>query len=161
MFETRLATEADAELIGEQRRRMFLDSGQADEVRIEEVIASFVPWARAKLIDGSYVGWLTEEDGRVVAGAGMLLMDFPPHWMDSQPIRAYLLNVYVEPAFRRRGLASHLLEMAVKDAHRRRIKVVSLHASKFGRPLYALNGFASTNEMILWSEGAAAGGGIS
>ena len=56
---------------------MFLDSGQADEARIEEVIASFVPWARAKLIDGSYVGWLTEEDGRVVAGAGMMLMEFP------------------------------------------------------------------------------------
>jgi ribosomal protein S18 acetylase RimI-like enzyme len=161
MFETKLATEADAELIGEQRRRMFLDSGQANEERIEEVIANFVPWARAKLIDGSYIGWLTEEDGHVVAGAGMLLMDFPPHWMDPQPVRAYLLNVYVDPAFRRRGLASKLLEMAVADARRRGIKVVSLHASKFGKPLYALNGFAPTNEMILWSEGDAAGGGIS
>jgi ribosomal protein S18 acetylase RimI-like enzyme len=122
---------------------------------------NFIPWVRAKLIDGSYVGWLTEQDGCVVAGAGMMLMDFPPHWMDPQPVRAYLLNVYVEPEFRRRGLASHLLEMAVKDAHRRGIRVVSLHASKFGRPLYALNGFAPTNEMILWSEGDAAGGGIS
>lgn len=156
-----MAVAEDAEIIGEHRRRMFLDSGQADEERIEAVIASFVPWARAKLADGSYVGWLTEEDGHVVAGAGMLLMDFPPHWMDPQPVRAYLLNVYVEPAFRKRGLARNLLEMAVNDALRRGIKVVSLHASKFGRPLYALNGFAPTNEMILWSEGDAAGGGIS
>ncbi len=131
---------------------MFVDSDQADDERMDTVIAKFVPWVRARLLDGSYVGWLTEEHGRAVAGAGMLLMDFPPHWMDPEPVRAYLLNVYVDPAFRGRGLARELLEMAVNDAKRRGIKVVSLHASKFGKPLYERNGFEPTNEMILWSE---------
>ncbi|MEO6815981.1 MAG: GNAT family N-acetyltransferase [Edaphobacter sp.] len=152
MFETRLATEADAELISEQRCRMFADSGQGDEVRLKEVDENFVPWVRERLSDGRYVGWLTAEDGRVVAGAGMLWMDFPPHWMDPEPVRAYLLNVYVEPEFRGRGLARELLEMAMNDAKQRGIKVVSLHASTFGKPLYERNGFNSTNEMILWNE---------
>jgi ribosomal protein S18 acetylase RimI-like enzyme len=160
MLETRLAVAADAELIGEQRYRMFVDSGQADEARMKTVIANFVPWVRTRLIDGRYVGWLTEKDGRVVAGAGMLLMDFPPHWMDPEPVRAYLLNVYVAPEFRGRGLARELLEMAVNDARRRGIKVVSLHASKFGRPLYERNGFEPTNEMMLWSEADVAGEGV-
>jgi ribosomal protein S18 acetylase RimI-like enzyme len=79
----------------------------------------------------------------------MWLMDFPPHWMDAEPVRAYLLNFYVEPEFRGRGLASELLTTAVEDARRRGIKVVSLHASKFGKPLYERNGFEPTNEMIL------------
>jgi ribosomal protein S18 acetylase RimI-like enzyme len=90
----------------------------------------------------------------------MLLMDFPPHWMDPEPVRAYLLNVYVDPEFRGRGLARELLEMAVNDARRRGIKVVSLHASKFGRPLYERNGFEPTNEMMLWSEADVAGEGV-
>jgi GNAT superfamily N-acetyltransferase len=149
MFETRLATGADAELIGEQRHRMFVDSGQADDDLMQTVIAKFVPWVRAKLEDGSYIGWLTSEDGRVVAGAGMWLMDFPPHWMDVEPVRAYLLNFYVDPAFRGHGLAHTLLKTAVREARRRGIKVVSLHASKFGKPLYERNGFEATNEMIL------------
>lgn len=152
MFETRLATEADAELISEQRYRMFVDSTQVNDVRLKEVTEKFVPWVRERLIDGRYVGWLTAEDGRVVAGAGVLFMDFPPHWMDPEPVRAYLLNVYVDPAFRGRGLAKELLEVAMNDARRRGIKVMSLHASEFGRPLYERNGFKSTNEMILWSE---------
>src|SRR6185437_2080992 len=152
MFETRVATEADAELISEQRRRMFVDSAQASEARLQEVADKFVPWVRERLIDGRYVGWLTEENGRVVAGAGLLFMDFPPHWMDPEPVRAYLLNVYVDPAFRGRGLAKELLKIAMNDAKRRGIKVMSLHASEFGRPLYERNGFKSTNEMILWSE---------
>jgi ribosomal protein S18 acetylase RimI-like enzyme len=79
-------------------------------------------------------------------------MDFPPHWMDSGPVRAYLLNFYVDPAFRGRGYARELLETAVGDARRRGIKVVSLHASKFGRPLYESSGFETTNEMRLWSD---------
>ncbi|HUZ95134.1 MAG TPA: GNAT family N-acetyltransferase [Edaphobacter sp.] len=157
MFETRLATEADAELISEQRCQMFVDSGQGNEARLKDVADNFVPWVRERLIDGRYVGWLTAEDGRVVAGAGVLFMDFPPHWMDSEPVRAYLLNVYVEPEFRGRGLARELLVMAVNDARQRGIKVVSLHASKFGRPLYERNGFEPTNEMILWSEKDVAG----
>ena len=90
MFETRLATVADAELIGEQRRRMFLDSVPTDDAQLERMIAKFVPWVRAKLEDGSYVGWLTSNDWRVVAGAGMWLMEFPPHWMHEEPVRAYM-----------------------------------------------------------------------
>src|SRR6185437_10835778 len=103
MFEIRLATEADAELISEQRYRMFVDSTQVNDARLKEVTKNFVPWVRERLIDGRYVGWLAEEDERVVAGAGVLFMDFPPHWMDPEPIRAYLLNVYVDPWFRGRG----------------------------------------------------------
>jgi GNAT superfamily N-acetyltransferase len=149
MFETRLATAADAELIGQQRSMMFIDAGQADEALTQKVFAKFVPWVRPKLEDGSYVGWLVSKDGVVVAGAGMLLMDFPPHWMDPEPMRAYLLNFYVHPEFRGHGLAYRLLKVAVEDARRRGIKVISLHASKFGKPLYERNGFKATNEMFL------------
>jgi GNAT superfamily N-acetyltransferase len=143
MFETRLATVADVELIGRQ----------ADGEAMRAMIASFVPWVRERLRLGTYVAWLVEEDGRVVAGAGMLLMDFPPHWMDAEPVRAYLLNFYVEPEFRRRGLAYELLKTAVNDARRRGIKVISLHASKFGKPSYERYGFEPTNEMMLRLQG--------
>jgi GNAT superfamily N-acetyltransferase len=149
MFETRLATVADAELIGEQRRRMFQDSVDTNEAQLTAMISKFVPWVRAKLEDESYVGWLTSKDGRVVAGAGMWLMEFPPHWMHEEAVRAYLLNFYVDPEFRGHGLAYSLLKTVVSETRRRGIKVVSLHASKFGKPLYERNGFELSNEMIL------------
>jgi GNAT superfamily N-acetyltransferase len=149
MFETRLATEADAGLIAEQRAKMFEDAGQAAVAELQEMMANFVEWVQPRLRDGRYVGWIVEEDGRAVAGAGSWLMDFPPHWMDAAPVRAYLLNFYVEPAARGRGLAYSLLKSAVEDARRRGIKVVSLHASSFGKPLYERNGFEPTNEMML------------
>jgi GNAT superfamily N-acetyltransferase len=149
MFETRLATVEDAELIAQQRRNMFVDAGQADNAELQPMMENFVRWVRPKLEDGSYVGWLTSEGGRVVAGAGMWLMDFPPHWMDEGSVRAYLLNFYVDPEVRGRGLAGQLLKLAVDESDRRGIEVVTLHASKFGRPIYERFGFEATNEMML------------
>jgi GNAT superfamily N-acetyltransferase len=136
---------------------MFVDAGQAEDAKLQTMMENFVVWVRPRLSDGSYVGWLVEENGGVVAGAGMWLIDFPPHWMDAEPMRAYLLNFYVDPGFRGRGLAYDLLKTAVEEARRRGIKVVSLHASKFGKPLYERNGFEATNEMILQLGGGQAG----
>jgi GNAT superfamily N-acetyltransferase len=144
-----MATVEDARLIAGQRRRMFAESGQADAETMGRMEENFVAWVRPRLADGSYLGWLMEEDGRVVAGAGLWLMDFPPHWMDAEPVRGYLLNFYTEPTHRGRGIAGQMLEVTVGEARRRGIGVVSLHASKFGRPIYERNGFAGTNEMML------------
>ena len=144
-----MATEEDAALIAEHRRRMFVDSGQAESAAMDLMVANFVEWVRPRLADGRYLGWLTEDDGAVVGGAGMWLMDFPPHFLDPEPVRAYLLNFYVAPAARGRGLAETMLTTAVDEARRRGIGVVSLHASRMGRPIYERNGFEGTNEMML------------
>lgn len=73
---------------------------------------------------------------------------FPPHWRDPEPLRVYLTNFYVKPEARGRGLAHGLLKTAVQEARCRGIKVVALHASKFGRPIYERNGFEESNEMM-------------
>jgi len=149
MAETRRATAADAEAIAEQRRQMFADAGLADKAAMGQMVANFVPWVRLKIEDGSYAGWLTEEDGRLVAGAGLWVMEWPPHYLDAEARRAYLLNFYVAPEMRGRGLARALLALALGEAKVRGIKVVTLHASKFGKPIYEQNGFEMSNEMML------------
>jgi len=119
------------------------------------VIANFEPWVRERLATGTYVGWLTSPAGepeKIVAGAGLLLMDFPPHFLDAGSVRAYLLNFYVDPEYRGSGLAYRLLRTAIEETRRRGIAVVSLHASKFGKPLYERNGFATSNEMLLLNQ---------
>jgi GNAT superfamily N-acetyltransferase len=132
---------------------MFVEMGQPEDERMVAMLRNFVGWVRGRLRDGSYIGWLVVEGDSVVGGAGMLLMDFPPHWRDPEPLRAYLLNFYVGPEARGGGLAYGLLKTAIGEARSRGIKVVSLHASEFGRPLYERNGFEATNEMMLSLEG--------
>lgn len=72
-------------------------------------------------------------------------------------MRAYLLNFYVDADFRGHGLAFELLKTSVEDVRRRGIGVVSLHASKFGKPLYECNGFEASTEMMLRLDGSSVG----
>jgi ribosomal protein S18 acetylase RimI-like enzyme len=149
MLTTRLATASDAHLITDHRRRMFVDAGRPDNAVLDVMVQTHEPWVARAIDDARYIGWLTEDQGHVVAGAGLLLLDWPPHPLDPRSTqRGYLCNVYVEPEYRRRRLASHLIEMALAEARRRHIRVVALHSTDEARHLYEVNGFRRTNEMF-------------
>ena len=149
MLETRPATAADAAILTHHRHRMFVDAGRRDNPVLHVMSQHFEPWVVRMINEGKYLGWLTEDDGKVVAGAGLLLLDWPPHPLDPrQDKRGYLLNVYVEPEHRRQKLASHLIDQALAEAHKQKIRVVALHSTDAGKPLYESNGFRRTNEMF-------------
>ena len=144
-YTIRHAAPADAPLIAAQREAMFTDMG----TEYTEAVANFTSWVRRHLEAGTYLGWLVEAEGEAVAGAGLLLLDWPPHFIDPQPLRSYLLNVYTRPAHRGHGLARRLTELAIAETRRRGVGIMSLHASEFGRPIYEKLGFTPTNEMRL------------
>ena len=149
MLETRLATAADAELITAHRRAMFAAMGSTPASVLDAMSRNFQPWVARMLTEGKYMGWITLDGTRPVAGAGLLVLDWPPHPLDlGSEHRGYLLNVYVEPAHRRKRIASHLIELALDEARRRRIRVVALHSTAAGRALYETNGFRTTDEMF-------------
>ena len=152
----RRATEADAAIIASQRVKMFQDNGLVPVGTWEQLERDSLEWTARKLRDGSYVGWLAEDAGgasgeraRVIGGAGVWFMEWPPHWMHPEPMRGYLLNVYVAPEARRRGLARELVLLATDECKRRGLHLAVLHASQMGQPIYEELGWESSNEMVL------------
>jgi ribosomal protein S18 acetylase RimI-like enzyme len=149
MLETRIATPADSALIASHRRAMFASMGGFDESVLDTLRRASEPWTARMIEAGKYLGWITFDDPRPVASAGMLILDWPPHPFDpTGETRAYLLNVFVDAEYRRRGLARSLIELGLAEARRRNIRVVSLHASREGAALYEHLGFKTTNEML-------------
>jgi GNAT superfamily N-acetyltransferase len=145
----REATVDDVDVVLEHRRHMFADMGLGDAESRDAMVAASRPYLLAAIREGSYRGWLAEVDGRVVAGGGIVIATFPPLPWELQPRRASILNVYTEPACRRRGLARRLLERMVQWCRDEGFASVSLHASQDGRPLYEALGFTPTNELRL------------
>jgi len=149
MLQTRVATVADVTLIASHRKAMFAAMGGIEESVLEEMRRNCEPWLRRMMRDGKYCGWIAFEDGTPIASAGLLLLDWPPHPLDpAGEVRGYLLNVFVESAYRRLGLARQLVEACMQEARQRGIRVISLHASDAGRPLYETLGFRATSEML-------------
>ncbi len=148
-FETRRATLNDAALIVAHRRAMFDAMGIAGPEVLDEMTRHFEPWLLPRLADGRYTGWITAHENLPISSAGLLLLDWPPHPREpAGSLRGYILNVFVEAGYRRRGLARTLLEECLAHARSRNIRIVTLHASEEGRPLYEGLGFKPSNEMM-------------
>lgn len=127
---------------------MFLEMRSADEAALDEMSGRFAPWVKEKIARDEYLSWFAiAEDGSVAAGAGMWLMEWPPHYLGRSPRRGYLMNVYTEERFRRLGLAKHLVETAMEWCRSNGVDVMALHASDAGRPMYEAMGFKATNEL--------------
>ena len=79
----------------------------------------------------------------------MILVEYHPSPIDPRPRRPWVVNVYVEQAWRRRGLARQLMDVMVQWSRAAGYSNLFLHASDDGRPLYESLGFGATNEMRL------------
>ena len=157
MFETRIATRSDAALIAAHRKAMCLAMKNANESTMKDVEESVLenvrqnsePWVARMIAEDKYLGWIVSDGGKPVASAGMLILDWAPHPLDpGGEHRGYVLNIFVEPEYRKRGLAHELVRLCMAEAERRRIGVVTLHSSDAGRRIYESFGFRATNEMM-------------
>ncbi|MDH0303359.1 MULTISPECIES: GNAT family N-acetyltransferase [unclassified Pseudomonas] len=138
---------SDLEMICAQREAMFLEAG-GDPARLRTMSEHFRPWLRPRLADGRYHGFALLDAGLAVAAIGLMEIEWPPHPAHPrEDRRGYVLNVYVEPSHRRRGLASSLMRLAEAEFIRRGVGFAVLHATEVGRPVYAGLGWTATTEM--------------
>ncbi|MGB1287942.1 MAG: GNAT family N-acetyltransferase [Aggregatilineales bacterium] len=148
-YTQRFATLDDAEKITQHRYLMFVDIGKAQEEQLQVMNTAFETWVRDELAAGQYIGVFMIHDTEIVAGAGLWLEPRAPGPSDASTVGAKIVNVYVNPEHRRKGLARCMMQVLLDEARTRHLKSVVLHASDEGRGLYESMGFAVTNEMRL------------
>jgi len=150
MVTTRPVGLSDLDLICRHREDMFRASnapGRSNE-SLRAMTASFRVWIEPRLRDGNYFGYIVEEDGAAVAGIGLMIIDWPPHPLHpNEDKRGYVLNLFVEPLHRKRGLAKMLTGLGEAEIARRGVSFTILHATRMGRPLYEQIGWTQTAEM--------------
>lgn len=156
-FLVRDATLDDIDTMAFHRAAMFRDMGKLPEALFENMLdASRLYFARA-FSEGEYLAWLVspaEDPARIVAGAGIQLrLALPTLRTDHDGVsvvsglQGLVVNVYTEPAFRRRGLARLAMQTVLREARERCAAGIVLHAAPEARPLYESLGFVPTNEM--------------
>ena len=147
-FTLRNANVGDIDVLVYHRYAMWRDMRLSASV-LEAVETPARAYFTAALPTGGYVGWLAEADGKVVGGGGVVISAWPGLAGSTLPNRAMILNMFVEPDYRRRGIARALMLAMIEWCKAQGFSSVGLHASEEGRPLYESLRFQPTNEMRL------------
>lgn len=93
------------------------------------------------IADGTFVCMLAEDNGNVMATASLVITEMPANSSFMNGITGTLVNVLTYPEYRRKGIATKVLEEVLKEARRLQVSSVSLSATAQGEPLYDKMGF--------------------
>jgi GNAT superfamily N-acetyltransferase len=97
---------------------------------------------------------VADDNGIFAASAFLAINCVPanPFWPTGK--NGVILNVLTKPDYRRKGLASQVMQRLIEEAKQQNLSCLELSASKMGRPLYEKLGFqvkdlSHSTEMVL------------
>ena len=145
-MEYRLATLEDIPEMCRLRTLQLIDEGEDEPVDVTAEMADFF---RRKMEEGSFVQYMLEDDdGKIIATAGILYMECTPGFHCRDGVRGYITDMYTAPEYRRRGIATHMLGMLRDDAVSRKVRRIMLGASVYGMPVYRKFGFRDIDDWM-------------
>ncbi len=136
----------DIDLLTETRIKVLRAANQlSDEEDMKEVEKESYHYYQKALLDGSHIAYLVFDKDCFVGAGGVCFFQVMPTYHNPRGKKAYIMNMYTAPEYRRRGIASKTLDMLIKEARNKGIRAISLEATDMGRPLYEKYGFVKMN----------------
>ena len=149
-MELRRATISDTETLIRLRVAFLTDGGYRGEgedlAALEERLRTYF---ETTIPTGELVAVLAEEDGKVASVAYLSVSRRYSRRVEAVVPCGMIYNVYTPPEFRRRGLATRVLEELLCAAKELALDSVELLASEAGKPLYEKFGFVEPSHTYM------------
>ncbi len=81
------------------------------------------------------------QTARLIGCGDVCFYEVMPTYQNPSGQKAYVMNMYTRPPWRRQGAASQTLALLVRRAHERGVAHIALEATDEGRLLYQKHGF--------------------
>ena len=105
---------------------------------------------------GEHIAYLVYDNETFIGAGGVSFYQVMPTYHNPTGKKAYIMNMYTAPAyrrqgiafhtFRRQGIAFHTLDLLVKDIRKQGVSQIALEATEMGRPLYEKYGFVKIED---------------
>lgn len=153
-FKIRRATIKDMDVLVEHRRAMFEEMARMTAEERKVAGDSYRAWATEMMKQKLFHGYIVETGRGKVAASGCV-------WLrQSQPSRGhpatmvpYVMSIYTDSAFRRKGLATTIMKETMAWSRKHGYRKMTLHASLAGRKVYSQLGWKRTWEMEVRLDG--------
>lgn len=141
-MEYRVATLDDLDLLTASCVKVLRAANKLDDsVDMTEIKKESYNYYKKALADGTHFAILVMDDGNFIGAGGVSFYNVMPTFHNPSGKKAYIMNMYTDPNYRRQGIAYKTLDMLFDVSKERGICQISLEATEMGRPLYEKYGF--------------------
>lgn len=117
-----------------------------DEVNMDEVERQSRDYYEESLRSGLHIAYLAFDGDTFIGAGGVSFFRVMPTYHNPTGWKAYIMNMYTRPAYRRKGIAYQMLDLLVAETRGKGIHHISLEATAMGKPLYERYGFVSMRD---------------
>lgn len=144
------ATLEDLEFLVMTRIRVLRAANKLDKREdMSEVERETTDYYQKMLVNNQHVAYLVFDENRFVGSGGVSFFRVMPTVDNPTGNKAYIMNMYTDPNYRRSGIALKMLDLLVKKSIEKGITFITLEATEMGKPLYEKYGFVPMmSEMI-------------
>jgi GNAT superfamily N-acetyltransferase len=140
-------TADDVDVLTETRIEVLRAANRlSDDVDMEEVRRQSYVYYQGALPDGSHAAYLVYDGGQFVGAGGVSFYQVMPTYDNPTGQKAYIMNMYTKPAYRRKGIARHTFGLLIEECRARGVDFITLEATEAGRPLYEACGFVKMED---------------
>ena len=152
-FTYRIATIEDIEVLTETRVEVLRAANKlADTVDMTQVKKESLHYYQKALEDGSHVAVLVYDGDLFIGAGGVSFYTVMPTYHNTSGKKAYIMNMYTKPEYRRKGIAYQTLDILVDACRKRNVTHITLEATEMGRALYEKYGFVAMQDEMQLSE---------
>ncbi|MDF2941455.1 MAG: hypothetical protein K0S01_313 [Herbinix sp.] len=149
-MEIRKATIDDLEVLFKSRLE-FVQSLRNNEITISEAFKkNSYEYMKKHIKDDTMVIWIAIDNLEIVSAAMVCYYQLLPTMSNETGNTGYVLNVFTDPRYRRKGLATELMNKLKQDAKERNVSRLLLNATDMGKLVYEKLGYEEvTRQMVL------------
>ena len=117
MLRYQKATTKDIELLTKTRITVLRAANKlSDDIDMSEVEKESYDYYKDALEHGTHTAYLVFDDEMCVGAGGISYFKVMPTYHNKTGNKAYIMNMYTKPDYRRQGIAFETLQLLVKDA---------------------------------------------
>ena len=146
-YEYKKATIADIDELVRTRIIVLRTANKlSNDVDMSLVEKESYEYYKNALETGEHIAYLVYDNETFIGAGGVSFYRVMPTYHNPTGKKAYIMNMYTAPAYRRQGIAFHTLDLLVKDIRKQGVSQITLEATEMGRPLYEKYGFVKMED---------------
>ena len=138
-------TEKELNTFIHMRINQLREEGAKEEI---DLVPALNEYYTRHMADGTFVSWLTLDEGNIIGTSGMSFVEKPPYFGCPSGKIGLLSSMYTDLEYRRRGIAKELLSRVIDDAREYGCGTIQITASDMGVKLYTDFGFVHNGNFM-------------